>query len=834
MSGWNRQRAHICPHRAEARVRGFKAASGSSTAYVAANIDARALGRYLRRSTALELPAKARQAVLRRLEHAAGPTDRGALGTPARDSACDHRGLGGLRAVTLNLRRGLVGKVPALGYCLRGWGYPDLVGLQEVGKLPALMVVHAMYWATFTPAVHPAAGVGLLVRWHPTFREIWRDMHSGGRGVALEYHSRGGHVLAVVVYFPADQDLDMVRSILAWVLGVMAPRRGVYTLMMGDLNANPGWATGFRQAPAALTILWEEFMQDTGLTRCRPATEVPTWTDGRGCVGVIDHILHGPAPKEGHLWVDEASPFPSDHRPVVWDARDAQDPEDRPPVRLRARHFQIRDPGMTGVYHAALSAARREEGSRPEGLAALYEYFLASTIQAVERAHGPPREFGELPGRVDQVHRQLQAHAKRCPRWWESLDTLKERLDLRQDLAEAWEVGNLQRYLSHLPEVAPFARPPRGAFRHLYGPVRTPPVQPRFCAHVEVAPRTRAKVALDQVRHRHQKTPRELTPGDIRALTGWVTPAQPLELPTATVPRLRRILQRTGNTAPARDQLQYWMLREMDNDGLTIVCEVVNRYMRGERLEALSHGDLHLLPKKPPHGIGANDRPLTNLVLLRKVVGLVVKEEEQPWLQEHGFPPPPANSPCGRERPYGTSSGCCTTIFGTAGAPGARPGPCSTTSVTLSVPRTTCLGILYTRWWVTARSCVACTALWWRTCASTWAAQMMSTTPKGGSTRGPGRVARFPRWTTRLWGKLGRRWCPETTPGCSPQQAFCTVWPGPTIRSGSGAPRRTRPPSPEPSPPQRTPWLWGPTCQKCTYYGLGWRDSACGTGFPRF
>ena len=77
----------------------------------------------------------------------------------------------------------------------------------------------------------------------------------------------------------------MVRSLLAWPLGVIAPRRGVsgvYTLMMGDTNANPGWPTGFRQAPAALTSLWEDFMQDTGLTRCHPAAEVPTWTDGRG------------------------------------------------------------------------------------------------------------------------------------------------------------------------------------------------------------------------------------------------------------------------------------------------------------------------------------------------------------------------------------------------------------------------------------------------------------------------------------------------------------------------------------------------------------------------
>ena len=215
-------------------------------------------------------------------------------------------------------------------------------------------------------------------------------MQSSGRGIALEYHCRGGHVLAVVVYFPADQDLDMVRSILAWVMGVMAPRRGVYTLMMRDLNANPGWATGFRHAPAALTILREEFMQDTGLTRCHPTTEVPMWTDGGRCVGVIDHILHGRAPKEGRLWLDEASPFPSDHRRVVWDVRDTQVPEDRPPVPLRAKHFPIRNPGITGSYHAALSTARREEGPRPEGLAALYEFFRASTIRAVESAHAPP------------------------------------------------------------------------------------------------------------------------------------------------------------------------------------------------------------------------------------------------------------------------------------------------------------------------------------------------------------------------------------------------------------------------------------------------------------
>ena len=64
------------------------------------------------------------------------------------------------------------------------------MALQEVGKLPAHIVAHAMYWAAFTQAAHPAAGVGIPVRWHPTVLEVGRDIHSSGLGLALEYRSR--------------------------------------------------------------------------------------------------------------------------------------------------------------------------------------------------------------------------------------------------------------------------------------------------------------------------------------------------------------------------------------------------------------------------------------------------------------------------------------------------------------------------------------------------------------------------------------------------------------------------------------------------------------------
>ena len=110
----------------------------------------------------------------------------------------------------------------------------------------------------------------------------------------------------------------------------------------------------------------------------------------------------------------------------------------------------------------------------------------------------------------------------------------------------------------------------------------------------DVTPRIRAKVALDQVRQRHQKTLRELAPEDIKRITRWITPPVLLGESTVVSRDLHWILPRTGNTA--QDRLQYWMLREMDDGGLDIVCKIVDCFMRGERLEALAHRDLHLFP----------------------------------------------------------------------------------------------------------------------------------------------------------------------------------------------------------------------------------------------
>ena len=53
--------------------------------------------------------------------------------------------------------------------------------------------------------------------------------------------------------------------------------------------------------------------------------------------------------------MDVASPFPSDHHPVVWDTPGMLQEEVRPPVVLRALNFQVQDLGVPSAYHTVLA-----------------------------------------------------------------------------------------------------------------------------------------------------------------------------------------------------------------------------------------------------------------------------------------------------------------------------------------------------------------------------------------------------------------------------------------------------------------------------------------------
>ena len=119
----------------------------------------------------------------------------------------------------------------------------------------------------------------------------------------------------------------MVRSLLAWVLSVLAPCQEVFALMMGGSQRQPGVGDGISDGPSR-PCLSEDFLQDTGPSRCTPAVEVPTWIDGRGCVGVIDHVLQG-LPLSGGAcgWTRPRL----SHRTIAWWCRTPREPSTRRP-----------------------------------------------------------------------------------------------------------------------------------------------------------------------------------------------------------------------------------------------------------------------------------------------------------------------------------------------------------------------------------------------------------------------------------------------------------------------------------------------------------------------
>eukprot|EP00670_Eutreptiella_braarudii_P011815 CAMPEP_0174341628 /NCGR_PEP_ID=MMETSP0810-20121108/25585_1 /TAXON_ID=73025 ORGANISM="Eutreptiella gymnastica-like, Strain CCMP1594" /NCGR_SAMPLE_ID=MMETSP0810 /ASSEMBLY_ACC=CAM_ASM_000659 /LENGTH=214 /DNA_ID=CAMNT_0015463421 /DNA_START=580 /DNA_END=1226 /DNA_ORIENTATION=- len=102
------------------------------------------------------------------------------------------RGGGLFRAASLNLRRGLASRMQALGTCLRGLGYPDLVGLHEVGKTPEDMVTYV--GNTVQSGVVAAATTALgVTTTEGACGTTWAADPSGGRHEATPtcQHLRG-------------------------------------------------------------------------------------------------------------------------------------------------------------------------------------------------------------------------------------------------------------------------------------------------------------------------------------------------------------------------------------------------------------------------------------------------------------------------------------------------------------------------------------------------------------------------------------------------------------------------------------------------------------------
>ena len=68
---------------------------------------------------------------------------------------------------------------------------------------------------------------------------------------------------------------------------------------------------------------------------------------------------------------------------------------------------------------------------------------------------------------------------------------------------------------------------------------------------------------------------------------------------------------------------------------MSILATFYNRLFLGCKVETLHFGDFTLLPKKSPHGVVANGRPLSNLSVIWKLFSMVITKVLQTWLTDH-------------------------------------------------------------------------------------------------------------------------------------------------------------------------------------------------------
>ena len=123
---------------------------------------------------------------------------------------------------------------------------------------------------------------------------------------------------------------------------------------------------------------------------------------------------------------------------------------------------------------------------------------------------------------------------------------------------------------------------------------------------------------------------------------GWKTPGTLFYVPVVSLAALRAALSDTSRTSPYRDLIDYPMISLVSNGHLSILANFYNRLLSGCKVGSLHFGDFTHPPKKHPHGVVANGRPLSHYITLYhlsviwKVFSMVVTKALQAWLTDHG------------------------------------------------------------------------------------------------------------------------------------------------------------------------------------------------------
>ena len=225
--------------------------------------------------------------------------------------------------------------------------------------------------------------------------------------------------------------------------------------------------------------------------------------------------------------------------------------------------------------------------------------------------------------------RTLSNFLLKTPRWWASIRHVTTFLQSREQIHSPWRVIGLERRLGVVP-LRQASEPPSGSsYRIIYPKPYTQALDAKYVVSASIPPHLHAGIVLDQLRQRHLRPLTHLTPSQVFQIMGWKTPDVLFRIPVVSLATLRAELSDTSRTSPYPDLIEYPMVSLLNDEHLSILANFYNRLLSGCKVDTLHFGDFTLLPKKRPHGVVANGRPLSDLSVIWKLFSMDLANGQQ-------------------------------------------------------------------------------------------------------------------------------------------------------------------------------------------------------------
>ena len=136
-------------------------------------------------------------------------------------------------------------------------------------------------------------------------------------------------------------------------------------------------------------------------------------------------------------------------------------------------------------------------------------------------------------------------------------------------------------------------------------------------------------MVADQLRQRHLRPLTHLTPTQVLPIMGRKPPCAPFHIPLVCLSALHVALSDTSRTTPYCDLIEYPIISLLNDGHLFILTNFYSCLLSSYKVDTFHFGDFTLLPKKSPHGLVANGRPVSNLSVISKLFSVVVTKTLQ-------------------------------------------------------------------------------------------------------------------------------------------------------------------------------------------------------------